>query len=202
MKKGWREIEFNGKESELAMNSALSYLTARCAFLEKSEKNSLLAGNDNFIGRIAEMLAIRYFMEEKHRGALNFDSISRPESKSNKGIDFVLKNGTGLKHVSVKCITSENSSKRTSRIRWEGDSGTPASSPPEDYGVLVIMIRYSNSGFDWKTHLRMPGLQKAKRSLPKNMSLKRVFEEEKGWSKMLPKEKGTTFSTCATSGSD
>ncbi|MDA9864122.1 hypothetical protein N9C70_03540 [Flavobacteriales bacterium] len=61
--KGWREIEFNEKESLLAMDLALSHLAAQYAFLEKAEKNILLAGNDNFIGQISEMPAIRYFME-------------------------------------------------------------------------------------------------------------------------------------------
>ena len=75
----WNQIKISQKNAEQAIEMSLKYLQARASFLTKTGGSELLRGNDNFIGRIAEMLVILHF---HHSGV---QKIERPNNKSHKG---------------------------------------------------------------------------------------------------------------------
>ena len=135
----WDEIEISHKKAEQAIEASLKYLEARASFLAETGRSKLIRGNDNFIGRIAEMLAILHFRNS------GVQKIERPTSKSHKGVDLVLTGRDGRKRlISVKCITHENQSGRSSRIRWAGDDESPSLSPPNNFEVWLVLIDGKN----------------------------------------------------------
>jgi len=99
------------QQREEALEGARQYLQARKQFHRCVKRcTPLLDGNDNFIGRISEMLVFRHLLNEGH-------NVSRPHSKSNKGFDLLIsKDGAEQTRVSVKCITWESKSKRSSKV--------------------------------------------------------------------------------------
>ena len=97
-----------------AMSLALDYLQARMEFEGKVASLQLeehLGGNDNFVGRIGEFLAMRYLeqfhgLEVKHARGKNYNE-SRPAT------DLL----AGNIWWSVKCLTLENNKMKTSKYR-------------------------------------------------------------------------------------
>lgn len=79
--------------------AAQNYFKARKEFLEIAGKSEMLFGSDNFVGRIGEFVAFQYLLEHNRLP-------KRPESKTEKGFDFICDNGKTK--VSVKTITYEN----------------------------------------------------------------------------------------------
>jgi len=98
----------NNQRKQLCLN----YLKARQVFLEVANKDEVLHGNDNIIGRIGEAIA-HSFLEQMGR---------RPkvvEHQSNPGYDIICK-PDGPK-ISVKMITAENKTGSTSKIKHKWD---------------------------------------------------------------------------------
>ena len=87
---------------------AKEYLKARQEFLIKSEKIEELKGNDNIVGRIGELVAIQ-FLQDRGIGAI------KNSSQVQKGYDLTANNGKNK--ISVKIITAENKSGRTTKIK-------------------------------------------------------------------------------------
>lgn len=132
----WDQVKVSHKTAKQAIEVSSKYLEARASFLTETGESKLLRGNDNFIGRIAEMLAILHF---HHSGV---QKIERPKSKSHKGVDLILTGKDGRKRlISVKCVTHENKSGRSSRIRWAGDDTQPPQSPPDNFEVWLVLIK-------------------------------------------------------------
>jgi len=99
------------KKREEIAKAIKTYIKARKHFLVVSEKNSeYLTGNDNIIGRIGEYYAIR-FLESQGR------TFKKAASNSQAGYDLICDN---IK-ISVKIITAESMSQRTSRLTGEWD---------------------------------------------------------------------------------
>lgn len=88
-------------------NLAVDYLKARETFIKGSKDFRELDGNDNIIGRIGEYIAIKYL---NNCGRV----VSKCPNKVNKGFD--LKCGEN-ETISVKLITSENKSGRTTSLK-------------------------------------------------------------------------------------
>ena len=133
----WPQVKVTPEKEESAIGVSLKYLEARASFIEQTKNADLLKGNDNFIGRIAEMLAILHF----HNSGIQ--DIRRPNSKSQKGVDLLLTEPNGKQRlISVKCITHENQSKRSSRIRWEGDEDKDPLPPPYNFEVWLVLIEH------------------------------------------------------------
>ena len=83
------------------------YLIARNNFLKVANATELLNGNDNIMGRIGEFIALQFLEYHGRNPRKNICT-------SNKGFDIECGDGS---LVSVKMITSENKTKRTSRIK-------------------------------------------------------------------------------------
>lgn len=108
-------VLFISRESDTILNGirkqlCLEYLKARNTFLKIGNKDKVLQGNDNIIGRIVEAIAY-FFLEQQGR---------KPkivENKSNPGYDIICKSDDAK--ISVKMITSENKTGSTSKIRHQ-----------------------------------------------------------------------------------
>lgn len=96
----------NNQRKQLCLN----YLKARKEFLEIANKDKVLHGNDNIIGRIGEAIA-HSFLEKQYRQPIVV------KNQSNPGYDIICE-ADGAK-ISVKMITSENYTGSTSKIRHE-----------------------------------------------------------------------------------
>lgn len=86
---------------------AVDYLLARHKFLTETEKEDLLSGNDNLVGRIGEFIAINFL---KRQGRL----VTKNKNKVEKGYDLETNDKA---KVSVKLITAENNRGRTNRVK-------------------------------------------------------------------------------------
>ena len=86
---------------------AIDYLSARKHFLDESDKHKELSGNDNIIGRIGELIAIKYLHTQGRIAIKN-------ESAVEKGYDLKVADSD---LISVKIITSENKKGRTTKIK-------------------------------------------------------------------------------------
>ena len=73
-----------------------------------ADSNDWLKGNDNYIGRIGEMVAMRYL--QQHHGLQLKDIKGR--NKSRKSVDLK----AGDTWWSVKCVTDESKTGRTSPL--------------------------------------------------------------------------------------
>ena len=101
-------------DAQKAMSLARDYLHARMEFEAKVNSLKLekhLGGNDNFVGRIGEFLAMRYLeqfhgLEVEHARGKNYNE-SRPAT------DLL----AGSTWWSVKCLTLENNKMKTSKYR-------------------------------------------------------------------------------------
>jgi hypothetical protein len=91
--------------------TAKSYLLARKKFLDVANETAELSGNDNIIGRIGEFIAYQ-LLENQNRSPI------KNGSKSEPGYDLTCDSGT---RVSVKTITHENETQRTTRIKEPWD---------------------------------------------------------------------------------
>lgn len=133
----WDQIHHDQNTLERAEKISKAYLDARDKFKTAADDNPFLKGNDNFVGRIAEMLAILHFRNS------GIQDIRRPKSKSHKGVDLLLTEPKGDERlISVKCITHENQSKRSSRIRWNGDDEKAPLPPPDNFEVWLVLIEH------------------------------------------------------------
>ena len=100
---------------EHASKLASDYLQARRTFEQEAELdgvNEYLGGNDNFIGRIGEFLAMCY-LEEFHGLVASEARREKDETKTNESrpaVDLRV----GKEWWSVKCVTDESASGRTS----------------------------------------------------------------------------------------
>lgn len=85
------------------------YLQARERFLSFANGTEALSGNDNIMGRIGEFIAWQFLIDRHPR---------KPTDISNPGFDLICDDHT---RISVKMITHENHTGRTSRIKepWE-----------------------------------------------------------------------------------
>ena len=63
-----------------ALQASNDYLAARKAFAIVADSNDWLKGNDKYIGRIGEMIAMRYL--QQHQGLLLKDIKERNKPKS------------------------------------------------------------------------------------------------------------------------
>jgi len=126
------------EEREEALKGAAHYLRAREQFHECVKRcGSLLEGNDNFIGRISEMLVMDHLLSEGY-------TVERPSSKSNKGFDLEKSKDEGEpSRVSVKCITWENQSERSSKVVLPDGielSDTEERQPLGDLSILLVIL--------------------------------------------------------------
>lgn len=124
-------------KAEDALRVAKDYLNARQHFLRESPQE-LLGGNDNFIGRIGELLAMLYLSQ--YHGL----DLTRPRggesNKSKKAVDLVTRwNTKDEVWWSVKAITAENSKGMTS-IYKEGPEGFPP--------LIIVRFAASDEGIN------------------------------------------------------
>lgn len=89
----------------------LDYLKARKAFRDAADKDAVLNGNDNIVGRIGEAIA-HSFLEQLNRKP------SIIKHQSNPGYDIICDHDI---KVSVKMITHENKTGGTSKIKSDWD---------------------------------------------------------------------------------
>lgn len=90
---------------------AREYLKARHIFLKAALKLPDLHGNDNIVGRIGELVAIQFLRDQKRKVEKNASAVQ-------KGFDLMT---SDKKMISVKTITAENKSGRTTKIKdpWD-----------------------------------------------------------------------------------
>ena len=180
---------------EHASKIASEYLKARRQFEHEAEQDAVrkyLGGNDNFIGRIGEFLAMRY-LEEFH-GLIPSQARREPdEDKTNESrpaVDLRI----GEEWWSVKCVTDESASGKTSpyHASYHPDKGWMW--PP----LIIVRLHYIFKGKDqtepWAECLAYPqGLEaatgelgKAEPSASKSLATKQRFR------RVEPLEKGLT----------
>ena len=97
-----------------AMSLALDYLQARVEFEAKVKSLQLkdhLGGNDNFVGRIGEFLAMRYL--QKFHGLEVEHARGEEHNESRPATDLLV----GNIWWSVKCLTLENNKMKTSKYK-------------------------------------------------------------------------------------
>ena len=97
-----------------AIRVSESYLAERKKFVREANSEGLepwLGGNDNYIGRIGEMAAMIY-LREKH-GLMVANARGEHTNKSRKAVDLKV----GDTWWSVKCVSDESTSMRTSPYR-------------------------------------------------------------------------------------
>ena len=87
------------------------YLLAREKFLEIGNSSDPLSGNDNIIGRIGKFIAFQFLIDR--------NPTKKDLDKNNQGFDILCDNKQI--RVSVKVITDENSSGKTTKIKKEWD---------------------------------------------------------------------------------
>ncbi|MCB0631276.1 MAG: hypothetical protein KDD15_16120 [Lewinella sp.] len=98
-------------EIQKLKNTAKEYLIARKKFLDIANDTIELSGNDNIIGRIGEFIAYQLLKSQGRCPTKN-------QNKSERGYDLTCDNGI---KVSVKTITHENETQRTTRIKEPWD---------------------------------------------------------------------------------
>ena len=100
-----------------------------------ADLNDWLKGNDNYIGRIGEMVAMRYL--QQHHGLQLKDIKGR--NKSRKSVDLK----AGDTWWSVKCVTDESKTGRTSPYHTFQQEGQPCEWvwPP----LIIVRIEYMHS---------------------------------------------------------
>lgn len=96
-----------GMDFDKMKSLAVDYLKARETFIKRSKDFRELDGNDNIIGRIGEYIAMKYLSNSGR-------AVTKCSSKVNKGFD--LRCGEE-ETISVKLITAENKSGRTTSLK-------------------------------------------------------------------------------------
>ena len=144
--KEWEDIKASGAQQESAIKLSKTYFQSRKEIRKHDEPSHLLYGNDNFIGRIAEMLVIRDFLAKHHQ-------VHRPKSQSLKGIDLVvdMKSPTPLA-VSVKAITYENKSGRSSKVTQAENLRELLRLEDHQNPQFVVKLVLIGADFDWCIH--------------------------------------------------
>jgi hypothetical protein len=100
-----KKVEFESLKQQIR-----SYLNVRNKLIQFFKNFDFLNGNDNIIGRIGEFIVYQYLLERKRRPI---------QAKLNqKGFDFLCDEKI---RVSVKTITHENKSGRTTKINENWD---------------------------------------------------------------------------------
>ena len=133
----------NAPRMKIAMNDSLTnavqasndYLAARKAFATVADSNDWLKGNDNYIGRIGEMVAMRY-LQQLH--GLQLNDI-KERNRSRKSVDLK----AGNTWWSVKCVTDESRTGRTSpyhTFQQEDQLGKWVWPP-----LIIVRIEYMHS---------------------------------------------------------
>ena len=148
---------------EHASKIASEYLKARRKFEHEAEQDAVknyLDGNDNFIGRIGEFLAMRY-LEEFH-GLVSSEARSEKDEKklneSRPAVDLRV----GEDWWSVKCVTDENDSGKTSPYHAYNHPEKGWIWPP----LIIVRLHYIRKGENqtepWAECLAYPqGLESA-----------------------------------------
>ena len=146
-------------DAQKAMRLALDYLHARVEFEGKVASLQLekhLGGNDNFVGRIGEFLAMRYLeqfhgLEVEHARGKNYNE-SRPAT------DLL----AGNIWWSVKCLTLENNKMKTSKYHpsSKGDVCPP---------LVVVWFGLIGSSLDAKLLAYPEGLPEQFKGKPLSM---------------------------------
>ena len=148
---------------EHASKIASEYLKARRKFEHEAEQDAVknyLGGNDNFIGRIGEFLAMRY-LEEFH-GLVSSEARSEKDEKklneSRPAVDLRV----GEDWWSVKCVTDENDSGKTSPYHAYNHPEKGWIWPP----LIIVRLHYirkcENQTEPWAECLAYPqGLESA-----------------------------------------
>lgn len=101
-------------EVDHGLEIARAYLTARRDFKVYSETEGMsqfFGGNDNYVGRIGEFLAMLYL--EKFHGLRPKMARGGPHDESRKSVDLLV-DAISEEWWSVKCVTDENQKGRTS----------------------------------------------------------------------------------------
>lgn len=101
--------EVNEFDLKMSKEHCKMYLQSRRLFLTFANESKFLSGNDNIIGRIGEFVALQFLKKRNPRKNLN---------PTEKGYDLICDVDT---KVSVKMITWENSTQRTTRIKEPWD---------------------------------------------------------------------------------
>lgn len=146
-----------------AMSIALDYLQSRANFERKVESPKikvLLGGNDNFVGRIGEFLAMRYL--EKFHGLEVEHARGEEYNESRPATDLL----AGNIWWSVKCLTLENDRMVTSKYRSAPEKGD---CPP----LVVIWFGLVEGSLRGKLLAYPKGLPSTFQN--KNLSMKQRF---------------------------
>ncbi len=127
-----------------------AYLLARRRFKDATHKEHPLRGNDNIVGIIGEFVAVQFLEKEFKR-----KSVKRNENPVEKGYDIVADG----KKVSVKTITAENASGRTTPIKepWDelvlvelGENSRVLRIGYTTYKEFEHFRKSLNEGEDWR----------------------------------------------------
>lgn len=86
---------------------AINYLESRKKFLKEASKFEELHGNDNIIGRIGELIALKYLYNQGR-------VLSKSKNLVEKGFDLL---STNNEKISVKIITAENKKGQTTKLK-------------------------------------------------------------------------------------
>lgn len=182
-----------------AIQASNDYLAARKAFAVVADSNDWLKGNDNYIGRIGEMVAMRY-LQQHHRLQLKDIQV---RNKSRKSVDLK----AGDTWWSVKCVTDESNTGRTSPYHTFQQEGQPGKWvwPP----LIIVRIEYMHiekvkiSGIAYPHGLRAatgevgPPAENVKRTLATKTRFKSVIEKS-GLVEVIPWEDLTPIATFST----
>ena len=146
-------------DAQKAMSLALDYLQARVEFEAKVESLHLkkhLGGNDNFVGRIGEFLAMRYL--EQFHGLAVEHARGKKHNESRPATDLL----AGNIWWSVKCLTLENNKMKTSKYKpsAEGDVCPP---------LVVVWFGLIGSSLDAKLLAYPEGLPEQFKGKPLSM---------------------------------
>lgn len=146
-------------DAQKAMRLALDYLQARAEFEAKVKTLKLtdhLGGNDNFVGRIGEFLAMRYL--EKFHGLEVEHARGKKHNESRPATDLL----AGSTWWSVKCLTLENNKMKTSKYKpsSEGDLCPP---------LVVVWFGLIGSSLDAKLLAYPKGLPEQFKGKPLSM---------------------------------
>ena len=112
------------------------YLQARKEFLNVANSTSELSGNDNIVGRIGEFIAYQFLSGRNAR---------KNDNKTEKGFDIICDRHT---KISVKTITYENETQRTTRVK-------------EPWDELILIVINDNCAVEKIGHLTKSQFKRA-----------------------------------------
>lgn len=88
------------------------YLLARKKFRDATDHDPILSGNDNIVGRIGEFVTVQFLKRELKR-----KKVVKNKNPVQIGYDII----ADRRRISVKTITAENASGRTTKINQPWD---------------------------------------------------------------------------------